>query len=284
MSLFETNWFAGMVLAALSKRLRHGTDGLDVIETRLAVRLFRYFRNDDLAYAPMVRFFAYVCLNQAASIAQLQQDLWVLFMTGGRREGYFVEFGACDGRRRSNTWLLESGYGWTGILAEPNPGYHRDLAANRSCHIAHECVAARSGDEVAFECATDPTLSRMSDIVPADRQEEQGRRVMAERIMVPAITLDDLLDRWDAPAEIDYISIDTEGSELVILEAFDFSRRHVRLFTVEHNHETAKRDAIHQLMQANGFRRWFPEATQFDDWYVNEAMVPAERWMPGRDR
>ena len=57
--------------------------------------------------------------EQGASKSQICQDIWVRPETAGKREGFFVEFGATDGISLSNTFLLEQNYGWTGILAEP---------------------------------------------------------------------------------------------------------------------------------------------------------------------
>ena len=65
------------------------------------------------------------------SNAQLLQDLWVLYELKEKRNGYFVEFGACDGMSLSNTLLLEKTFGWQGALAEPARAWHAALYANR---------------------------------------------------------------------------------------------------------------------------------------------------------
>ena len=59
-----------------------------------------------------------------------------------------------------------------------------------------------------------------------------------------------------APKTIDYLSIDTEGSELEILSAFDFSAYHVRIITVEHNY-SPMRGKLHDLLTSNSFTRAF---------------------------
>ncbi len=72
----------------------------------------------------------------------------------------------------------------------------------------------------------------------------------------------------NAPKIIDYLSIDTEGSEFDILNAFDFGEYSFRVITCEHNY-TEKRLLIHDLLKKNGYKRVFEEISLFDDWYVN---------------
>ena len=81
--------------------------------------------------------------------------------------------------------------------------------------------------------------------------------------------LEDLLIEHGAPADIDYLSVDTEGSELDILSAFDFDRYKVRIITVEHNYRDDVRASIHQLLTTNGFKREFETFTDYDDWYYH---------------
>src|SRR4051812_27412118 len=69
------------------------------------------------------------------SQGQLHQDLFVLSQTNLKKGGYFVEFGAANGRHLSNTWLLEQRFGWTGIVAEPARHWRQELTANRRCQI-----------------------------------------------------------------------------------------------------------------------------------------------------
>jgi hypothetical protein len=75
--------------------------------------------------------------------------------------------------------------------------------------------------------------------------------------------LDDFLHRHKAPLDIDYISVDTEGSELEILSSFPFDQWNVRLFTIEHNF-MPQREKILELLQKHGYSRIERE---WDDWY-----------------
>jgi hypothetical protein len=79
-----------------------------------------------------------------------------------------------------------------------------------------------------------------------------------------------MLERHSAPREIDYLSIDTEGSELAILEAFDFDRYVIRCITCEHNFRP-DRQRTQDLLESKGYVRAFGEVSLFEDWYVRQA-------------
>jgi hypothetical protein len=89
---------------------------------------------------------------------------------------------------------------------------------------------------------------------------------------VKTVSLNDLLSKHGAPSTIDYLSMDTEGSEFDILKAFDFSRHRIKLITVEHNH-TPERGKIFDLLTQQGFTRKLEALSQCDDWYVNTAVL-----------
>lgn len=197
------------------------------------------------------------------SVSQLGQDLWVLERTGQKWGGFFVEFGATDGITLSNTWLLESQFGWTGICAEPNPKFLTDLRRNRQCKVTDACIGARTGDVVDFVMAD--VFGGITGYADADQHSEIRKAYMADGnlMRVTTVSLDDFLTQNAAPCEIDYLSIDTEGSEYDILAAFPFDRWNIRLITVEHNF-TPARDKIYELLSAQGYTRFEAE---WDDWY-----------------
>lgn len=273
--LFSLEWFARCSFAGLEAALHKRSSVSRHEETlirNLVLDLLDAERADsDFRLSAVLSFFAFCQPLVRQSHAQILQDLWVLYMLETLRGGYFVEFGACDGRSLSNTRLLEEAYGWTGILAEPNPVWHDALIANRKAVIDLRCVAAHSGEMVGF-LSTDamPELSRMADIVPDDVHERNGNRSSPTRCQVPTVSLNDLLAEHGAPDIVDYLSVDTEGSEYEILRHTDLSRRRFRLISVEHAGEAVKRERILALLEGAGYRRWMPELSRWDDWYVHQ--------------
>lgn len=202
--------------------------------------------------------------DRAASTAQLGQDLWVLARSGHKRGGFFVEFGATDGVRLSNTWLLEQRHGWQGICIEPNPRMFTRLQANRRCTTASLCIGARSGETVRFVLAEE--YGGRVDDMAADMHGDKRAAYAADPANVVSfetVSLHDALTQLGAPRDIDYLSIDTEGSEYDILAAFPFDRWNIRLITVEHNF-SAMREKIRALLEPLGYVR---TEAQWDDWY-----------------
>lgn len=201
------------------------------------------------------------------SVSQLGQDLWVLEQTGYKRGGFFVEFGATDGIQLSNSLLLESGFGWSGICAEPNPLYFERLKQNRCCTVVADCILGRTGDKVEFLLADEfGGVSEFTRHDPHDKRRDPFRE-LGLVMEVETISLDDFLKKYDAPRQIDYLSIDTEGSEYEILSHFPIADWDIRLMTIEHNF-TAMRSDLRMLMEANGYRC---VEMKWDDWYIKQS-------------
>src|ERR1700761_1557976 len=184
--------------------------------------------------------------------ADQHQDLWVVHETERKRGGFFVEFGAMDGVTGSNTLLLEREFGWSGILAEPNPAWYTELGRNRIARIDRRCVFETSGHRIAFAATKHRSLATIAHFVASDGHARA--RVEHDILQIETVSLNDLLATHGAPRTIDYVSIDTEGSELAILEAFDFDRWDVRLFSIEHN-LTARQNDIDRLMHSRGYEK-----------------------------
>jgi FkbM family methyltransferase len=203
--------------------------------------------------------------NLVLSKAQLHQDLFVLSHLNFKRDGFFVEFGATDGIEYSNTFLLEKKFGWQGILAEPARVWHQSLKENRTATIDNRCVWSVSGEELMFEETPQAVFSTISTFKDSDGHKKI--REGAVRYPVLTISLNDLLKENQAPRHIDYLSIDTEGSELDILSAVDFDFYSFGVITCEHNF-TDNREKIHTLLVSHGYQRKLQDLSKFDDWYV----------------
>lgn len=200
------------------------------------------------------------------SVAQLRQDLLALVVHDFKRNGYFVEFGAADGVTLSNTLLLETQFSWGGVLAEPCKQWHSRLYRSRKCAIDDRCVWSESGSRIRFREAKIRELSTVDVFAASDGHATL--RAEGDVYDVETVSLGDLLLAHNAPEYIDYLSIDTEGSEYEILKSFDFSKHRFGLITCEHNHGDS-REAIESLLRAEGYLRFLEPISRWDDWYLD---------------
>jgi FkbM family methyltransferase len=212
-----------------------------------------------------LKFLAFCQVHRSQANGQLLQDLWVLYETAMQSGGYFVEFGAVDGIAHSNTLILEREFGWSGLLAEPNQDLANSLHANRTAKVDMRCVWSASGEILDLLVTADPELATIDGRASEDAHSAI-RRKSRRRIPVETVTLGHLLDLHQAPHVIDYLSVDTEGTELELLRGFDWSQRAIRLVSVEHNHR-ADEASLDRLMFSNGYERRFANFSDFDAWY-----------------
>jgi FkbM family methyltransferase len=200
------------------------------------------------------------------SRSQLGQDLVALAINSFKQGGFFVEFGATDGVDLSNTFLLESKFSWDGILCEPAKIWKEDLITNRNSSIDFDCVWGKTGEDILFHETPSKVLSTIDEF--SDHSEQSSSENDGAKYWVKSISLGDLLVRHDAPSKIDFLSIDTEGSEFEVLRNFDFTSYTFNFIACEHNYGI-NREKIHTLLTGHGYRRIFEQFSNFDDWYIH---------------
>jgi FkbM family methyltransferase len=200
-----------------------------------------------------------------SSKSQLGQDLLALIGSGAKKNGFFVEFGSADGVALSNSYLLENEFGWSGILCEPSRSWHEDLKRNRRCIVDTRCVYSRSGEQISFSENYIGELSGITEFTGDNHHGILDRTTSSYQ--VETISLLDLLKHHNAPKHIEFLSVDTEGSEFEILNAFDFAQYSFGAICVEHNY-LENRSKVKDLLVSKGYRQVYPELSDFDDWFV----------------
>ena len=89
-------------------------------------------------------------------------------------------------------------------------------------------------------------------------------------IKVQSITLTDVLDENNAPTFIEYLTVDTEGSELEVLKGINFNKYSFGLIHIEHNFEEPKRTDIKTFLQSKGYK--YKGENNVDDIFVLNKM------------
>jgi FkbM family methyltransferase len=173
-----------------------------------------------------------------------QEHALVREFFGGETSGYYVEVGANHPTGGSQTWHLEQS-GWTGVLIEPQPELAAFLVASRKARVFATACSSPANAGQSLPLHVDGPRSAL------DRDRMPPGAKAAYVIVVPARTLDSILEEAEAPAPIDLLSIDVEGHETEVLRGFDVSRWQPLLILVEdpvHNLQT------HRFLTKNGYR------------------------------
>lgn len=188
-------------------------------------------------------------LPPGTSETQLNQDLFAL-IANRFRSGYFVEIGANDGQTLSNTLYLEECFDWNGVLIEANPKYQQSLGERRAAS-AIVAIAEKKG---IAEFVDSGLFGGLSDSLD---DHHSGKTAGAPRIQVECDTLDSVLNRFDAPRVVDFISVDVEGGEQAVVEQFVESDRRFRCGCIEVNtRESDRIRIVEKLQNANYVVLW----------------------------
>ena len=158
-----------------------------------------------------------------------------------RDGGIFIEAGANDGVRQSNTYYFEKIRGWSGLLIEPVAELAAECRRNRRSPVVEAALVAveEPGAMVEIHVAglmstvtgalggEDTTAAHVAAGLALQGLPDAGRR------RVPARTLSGLIDEVGLAAPIDLLSLDVEGAELDALRGLDLARHASRFICVE---------------------------------------------------
>lgn len=176
-----------------------------------------------------------------------------------RKNGYYVDVGANDGRAFSNTYHLDVA-GWRGILIDPvlhNVFRQKELRSlDRNHFIYAACVDANYEQETVKLSYSGlmtiaESISSKADLNWANNGIEfLNTNEFVTEIWAPAKTLTSILDACAAPHVMDFLSLDVEGAESSVLRGFDFEKYKFKLVCIEAEPDS---DAI-RILERNKYR------------------------------
>jgi hypothetical protein len=180
--------------------------------------------------------------------SQVRQDEVVLKMLSngkgsGIQGGFFVDLASNDATSISNSYILERDYHWTGLCIEPNPTYWYGLTHYRpNCQLVAAVVGAQRMDQVDFLFET----GAFGGIIGT--QFDNGPIKKGKSKVQYTVTLLEILERYNAPKVIDYLSLDVEGAEEFIMQHFPLQNYKIRILTVER-----PSDGLREILKSHGY-------------------------------
>jgi FkbM family methyltransferase len=198
-------------------------------------------------------------INLVAGIdfqGQVGQDILAYLYFGSKKDGFYIDIGANDGKTFSNTIIFEK-LGWEGICVEPLPDVYKILKQNRQCDCFNVAIAEKSGESTEFIKASGVEKisglnSKMTDIHKKRIISEKG---IIEKIYVKTLSFNDLMNNYPDRWNIDFMSIDVEGAEMSILNMIDFNKFNFGLITVENDRKDGDGGKmLIQFMEEHGYK------------------------------
>jgi FkbM family methyltransferase len=215
-------------------------------------------------------------------ISQKGQDDWVIRdVFNYKTRGYFVDLAATDGIKINNTYLMESKLDWEGICIEPSPLFFDQLKKNRNCNLSNDVIDYKNDNEVIFRIDN----GELGGIV--DDDTDNNYRIRAEQLKEATTitkktkTLEFILNKFNAPSVIDYLSLDVEGAESRVLKDFAFDKYTFLSLTIERpivELENALFDNDYVFVMKS-------KKKNFDSFYVHKSIpnfedIPKEKYSP----
>jgi FkbM family methyltransferase len=173
--------------------------------------------------------------------SQWGEDRWLTERLVPPQRGVFVDVGAGDGVRGSNSLHFED-HGWSGLCVDPDPR-NREALARRRCALQMCAVASRPGPQPFSMYDAKPSWSGLGE-----------RGVGYTVVSIDCRTLEDLLT-GAAIERIDLLSIDVEGTELDVWASFDPDRHRPGIVVVEYDDSVPARSTAH-LHRAFGIDKY----------------------------
>ena len=124
----------------------------------------------------------------------------------------------------------------------------------------------------------DPEFSSLEKNSLLDHFGDYRHNNTATSYKVETISLNDLILESGIKDQITYLSIDTEGGELEILQNFDFNSWSPAIITVEHNF-TKSALKLNAFLVAKGYIQILESISKFESWFihVDQIQIPKNR-------
>jgi FkbM family methyltransferase len=192
--------------------------------------------------------------------------LWKKYLN--YKNGFFIELGAMDGIKYSNTKFFEDSLGWKGILIEPEKNQFQRLKRNRPNCILSDYAISETDGEVVFNTRNGGDSG--GGIVDTHIDETIREEDNVKLISKPFTTL---LKEVGKPERVDLFVIDVEGGELGILKTFDWSIP-VYIICIETHPSNKHYEECKQILVENGFE--FDMTVGINEVWINKNNKRAE--------
>lgn len=212
-------------------------------------------------------------MNNQKSYADYETDLEIQKYFDPEYVGVCIDIGAGVGTERNNTYYFEKNY-WRCLCIEPNPNLYSHMRMYRRLAMNIACSSYDKKDVPFYVYdINDGNQEAISSLVVDQRLVDSHKEMInrVDEIRVEVKKLDTVLSRINLE-KIDFLSIDTEGTELEVLKGFDISRWKPKLFVLENNFSESK---FSEYLEKFGYG--FSKRIGVNDFFVRLEGIEEER-------
>lgn len=193
------------------------------------------------------------------SYSQGQEDLFLNSLCKDKPTGFYVDIGAADGVKYSNTnyFYLK---GWRGINIEPDPRNFSLLVKSRPHDTNLNIGISGCKSTATLYQFSPPVLCTLSSQVAQDFRK-RGYKCVGQKT-INTDTLANVLDTYASNQVIDFFSVDTEGHDFEILQSNDWQNYLPKFICIEleHSHlplDGKENNRLHNYLESKGYSQIF---------------------------
>ena len=204
--------------------------------------------------------------------SQLGEDLYIFknFINKIVKDGIFIELGALDGIKYSNSKFFEDVLGFTGILIEPTKNYQKLIINRQNCKNYNYAISNIEGENIFIG---DDATAGIMDNIP-EFMLNRYHKNKSLKYKVEGIPISKIINQSNI-SYIDIYFIDVEGAELMVLETTDWNIPIYLIIIELHNIDIEKDNKCRELLLKNGFK--FYASLCSNEIWVNENYKYKER-------
>lgn len=194
---------------------------------------------------------------------------------------FYIEIGCWDGELISQSKFLEE-KGWKGICIDPFP---RNFE-KRNCILIDKAIdGLHTGKKPFIKVSIDRRYGGDVSYFSGFKETIQNGKAYNndtiwnliqthcdyEEIEVNTISVRDFFNTYNIPHHVEFLSVDTEGSEYNILKEINYEEYSFDFIMAEHNNSTESKYGIKNLLESKGYT--LCKGTHIDDIYINNTLI-----------
>ncbi|CAH0555091.1 unnamed protein product [Brassicogethes aeneus] len=174
--------------------------------------------------------------------------LFVIRLLEDKRNGVFVEAGAYNDGKSSKTNWLEKKLNWRGLLIQPDPRHYFSLKRHNrlKSQAIHACVSPMPyPKEVTMHQEYDGV--KINSIHANSIEENDGFNTRVKCFPIYSLVLAMNV------SHIDYLSLESGGTELQVLETIPFQKVHINVISVHLLVSDVEKETIKQFLAMKNY-------------------------------